>query len=538
MDIIANRPLAIAASHPLLTAALSFLCMACPLQVFAGSGAAPVTSFSGVPTITVAPPGVHGFPFASSALNLAADGFTETEYDFSGTAQAYINTAHLGASGEWHVAPNPGVRAAYTSRLLVRSPSDPRRFNGTVIVEWFNDSAGFDTNTDWEYIHDELLTQGYAWVGVTAQYVGAIALQAWEAGEPGDRYASINHPGDSFSYDIFTQAGRALIEPPAGGPQPLGALTGNIKAVLAVGYSQSGSTMFTYVNAIQPLAKVYNGFIVHSAGVGQPLSISTASFANSSLPAPPGVPPTPDINVPVSSIRTDQPAPILGLDDEFTNIYLYEGVTLHNEPDNAKFRLWEIAGMTHFDPIIAGYPDLLKTYPDTAPPFEGCTIPPPNTGVPGSYAERAAVHALNQWVVLGIVPTSAPRFILREFPVGGYTMIYRDPSTNIALGGIRLPPVAAPIATLTGYRPEGADVTCGPAVGAYDPWDGDTDPWDGQPGLDPSPTPEPVLSTLYPTHADYVNQVSASAAAAVASGFMLPADAAIAIAQAKASSVP
>jgi hypothetical protein len=145
---------------------------------------------------------------------------------------------------------------------------------------------------------------------------------------------------------------------------------------------------------------------------------------------------------------------------------------------------------------------------------------------------------LNQWVILGVVPTSAPRFELEEFPLIGYSKIFRDPATHIALGAIRLPPVAAPIATITGYRPELGDVNCGGTVGAYDPWDGDSDPWDGVPGLDPSPTPEPVLSTLYPTHADYVNQVAASAAAAVASGFLLPADAAAAIAEAKSSSVP
>jgi hypothetical protein len=538
MNSLANHSLAIAASRPLFAAALSFFCLACPPLVFASSRGTPDSLVSGVPTITVAPPGVHGFPFASSTLNLAADGYTEIEYDFSGTATAYINPAPLGANGQWNVVPNPGVTAAYTSRLLVRSPSDPTRFNGTVLVEWFNDSAGFDTNTDWEYVHRELLTQGYAWVGVTAQYVGAMALQSWEAGEPGNRYASINHPGDSFSYDIFSQAGRALIEPPAGGPQPLGALTGSIKAVLAVGYSQSAGTMFTYINAVQRLANVYDGFIVHSIGYGFPLSISTASFADSSLPAPPGVPPTPNIDVPFSFIRSDQPAPILAVADEYTNVNFYEGLTLHREPDDAKFHLWEVAGMTHFDPIIAGYADLLKTYPDQPPPFETCKIPPPNTGVPGSYALRAAVHALNQWVILGVVPTSAPRFELEEFPLIGYSKIFRDPATHIALGAIRLPPVAAPIATITGYRPELGDVNCGGTVGAYDPWDGDSDPWDGVPGLDPSPTPEPVLSTLYPTHADYVNQVAASAAAAVASGFLLPADAAAAIAEAKSSSVP
>jgi Alpha/beta hydrolase domain len=250
------------------------------------------------------------------------------------------------------------------------------------------------------------------------------------------------------------------------------------------------------------------------------------------------VPPTPAINVPLGDIRTDLPMPVLAVADEWTNINLYEGVTLHAEPDTGTFHVWEIAGMTHFDPIIGGYADILKSLPDTPDPFGGCTIPPPNPGIPGEYALRAAVHALTQWAQSGVAPVSAPRFQLQAYEVSGYTVIYRDPATRIALGGIRLPPVAAPIATISGYRPGGADATCAPEAGAYDPWDGDIDPWDGIPGLDPSPTPEPSLQALYPTHEDYVNTVSASANKAAASGFMLPADAAAAIAQAKSSSVP
>jgi hypothetical protein len=515
---------------------ISLLAVYCCSPSLASQTRAAEEATASIPTVTAAPPGVHGFPFASTTLDLSAAGYLETEFDFSGTAHAYVNTVSLGSDGKWNVA--PGVAAPYTSRLLVRRPQNPERFNGTVIVEWFNDSAGFDTNSDWEYVHQELLAEGYAWVGVTAQYVGAAALQAWESGEAGDRYASISHPGDSFSYDIFSQAGRAIKDPRTSGPAPLGDLTPAIKTVLAVGWSQSGSALFTYVNSAEKLAQVFDGFIVHSAGYGEAISISGASFADSSLPAPPGVPPTPTINVPLGNIRTDQPVPILAVSDEFTNMYFYEGVTLHAEADTDRFHVWEVAGMTHFDPIIGGYADILKTYPDEADPFGGCTIPPPNPGVPGEYALRAAVKALTEWAQSGIPPTSAPRFQLKAFPVSGYTMIYRDPATRIALGGIRLPPVAAPIATISGYRPEDADAACAAEAGAYDPWDGDIDPWDGAPGLDPSPTPEPSLQVLYPTHQDYVQAVTISAGKAVASGFLLPADAAEAISQASSASVP
>ena len=89
---------------------------------------------SGTPTVTVAPPGAHHFPFLSSALNLGARGYVETEFLYFGTAQAYVNVGAFGADGRWNVAPNPGVTAPYTLRLLVRRPSDPKKFNGTVVV--------------------------------------------------------------------------------------------------------------------------------------------------------------------------------------------------------------------------------------------------------------------------------------------------------------------------------------------------------------------------------------------------------------------
>lgn len=69
---------------------------------------------------------------------------------------------------------------------------------------------------EWNSTHDELLREGYVYLGVTPQYIGALALKGWEAGQPGDRYATIFHPGDSFAYDIFSQVGRAITRPRTG----------------------------------------------------------------------------------------------------------------------------------------------------------------------------------------------------------------------------------------------------------------------------------------------------------------------------------
>ena len=75
-----------------------------------------------------------------------------------------------------------------------------------MIVHWQNVTAGYElgTVTDGEYL------RGYAWVGVSAQLVGvngfpgptAAGLRQWDP----ERYGSLNHPGDAYSFDIFSQA--------------------------------------------------------------------------------------------------------------------------------------------------------------------------------------------------------------------------------------------------------------------------------------------------------------------------------------------
>jgi hypothetical protein len=105
----------------------------------------------------------------------------------------------------------------------------------------------------------------------------------------------------------------------------------------------------------------------------------------------------------------------------------------------------------------------------------------------------------------------------------------RDPATNLAIGGIRLPAVAVPTGTLDGIRWDLDETTLGPGGGCYlggafDPWNHDSDLWDGQAGFDPSPTPEPDLQVLYPTHENYVERFAAAALQSVKDGYLRPAD--------------
>ena len=139
------------------------------------------------------------------------------------------------------------------------------------MVEWFNVTVGMDTGAHFSVVGDEILRGGYAYVGVSAQQVGimggkaAIAMAGMEdpvglRGTDPERYGSLHHPGDAFSYDIFSQIGRTLRGPDS----PLADLSP--ERFIAAGQSQSAFRMVTYVNAVHPDAAVFDGFYIHSRG--------------------------------------------------------------------------------------------------------------------------------------------------------------------------------------------------------------------------------------------------------------------------------
>lgn len=80
-------------------------------------------------------------------------GYLEQEYYLQGVAPA------ITAAGKTL------LEAPYTTRVLVRKPADPARFNGTVVIEpfsWFGERGA-----GWILTRDYLLRRGYAYVGYT-----------------------------------------------------------------------------------------------------------------------------------------------------------------------------------------------------------------------------------------------------------------------------------------------------------------------------------------------------------------------------------
>ncbi|MBI1784054.1 hypothetical protein HYR69_02835 [Candidatus Sumerlaeota bacterium] len=147
---------------------LGSLALALTLRGDAEKPSSPAPRGSEVPRPAVEGPVTGGK--GRTTFDLATVGYTESEYFFSGTARSYVNAGSFGADGKWSVT--PGETAAYKTRMLVIRPIEAGKFNGSVVVEWLNVSGGIDAAADWIMMHTELIRDGFAWVGVSAQFVG------------------------------------------------------------------------------------------------------------------------------------------------------------------------------------------------------------------------------------------------------------------------------------------------------------------------------------------------------------------------------
>ena len=494
--------------------AVAFAAAAALLLVAAPAGARIVSTAFGrgspsaaIPVVTGPVTGGNGqIVLQGTSFPLSSVGYTQSEYFLSGTATSYAPAAPLGSSGKWRVA--PATTAPYTTRIVVDRPANPARFNGTVIVEWLNVSAGADTAADWIYGHTQLIRDGYAWVGVSAQQVGVNQLKAADP----VRYATLSHPGDSYSYDIFSQAGQAVRHDPA---QVLGGL--RPRTVLAEGESQSAFRLTTYIDAIQPLVHEYGGFLVHSReGTAAPLSQPPQATVN----APAVVRFRPDLGVPVLDVQTetDVLSPLIG----------YLPAT---QPDTHAFRLWEIAGTAHADAyeIALGAADTGNGATDAQE--LSSMLSPPVINIPGAfscalpvntgeehYVIDAAEVALNRWVTTGIRPAAPP--LLDVSTSGAAPAFVTDANGNVK-GGIRTPAVQVPVATLSGLGNSGSG-----ALGVFCGLFGTTTPFTAA-----------KLAALYPTHAHFAAGWTAATVLDLVRGFITPADARHLIAAARASGI-
>lgn len=399
------------------------IAIAATVLAIANLTSSPLFASSSVPPAEiqkVVVPGTH--PLNASVVDLAIHGYEEQEYYASGTANRYriktpLETATLVDSGY-----------PYKTRIVVRKPSNPKRFNGTVVVEWYNVSAGQDIDFCWGGSHDYLMREGYVWIGVSAQRVGIKQLNAWnparystlsaEASNDDPQGGTLDDRGDVLSWDIFGQVGAALLSH-QGPSDPLAGLA--IKHLIAAGESQSALRLTTYYNSIQPLHNLYQGFLYYDAA---------------------------------GSLRGDTKIPAISVGTEFGATFAVISVA----SDGPNLRRWPVAGTSHVSfPEMNEYIDVetlrdgfLKS-PDGKPvsltqATPGCKQNPLWSKVPTEMVLNSAYEHLNRWINDGTAAPSAPQF--ERNPDG----TLKHDSDGELLGGIRLPQLAAPTARNSGFN--------------------------------------------------------------------------------------
>jgi hypothetical protein len=431
-------------------------------------------------------------PFGQSVVDLSARGYVEEEYFLDGEATSYVLAAGatLREDGRWDTV--VGARAEYGTRFLVRRPTDPDRCNGTVYVEWQNVSGGLDIDAAWMHNYEELLRSGYVWVGVSAQRAGVLGppvipglsrpLAAWDT----ERYGTRVIPDDAFSYDIFTQAARAV------GPgrdtravDPLGGLV--VEKVLAAGQSQSAGRLATYVNAVQPLEGVFDGFFIAARGAWvAPLGAGMITREPSRI--------RDDIDTVVFRVNTEGEA--------FASYPV-------RQADTDVYRYWEIAGSAHQGAYVTVGVDGLLARDLGLPGRPGAL---PDNDLPSPRAMNAALWHLDRWVRGEGSPPEQPLIEISGSPVD----IVRDAFGNAA-GGVRLPELAVPTKQ---YGPFGVPTISHRLRGFALAFDDTT------------------LRALYPTHDAYVAKFAAATDAAVDAGVLLDCDAEVGLRAARAAAVP
>jgi len=442
---------------------------------------------------------------------LANFGYESNEFFVSGTATSYRTVNGEPVDGMWEV--EQAETAPYKTRILVYKPADPATFNGTLLVEWLNVTAGIEAAPDYMLAHTEILRRGYAWIGVSAQKAGVekggpltqfASIQMDLKTVNPERYGSLTHPGDSYSYDIYSQIANAIRNP--GAVNPMAGYV--VDRILAIGESQSAFRLTTYINAIHRYHRLFDGFLVHSRGGNTaPLRDDTSDNIGDFSGG--------------FKLRTDLEEPILILEAETDFFELSYYTARQDDTDNIK--LWEMAGTSHADlyqattgPTDDGTDPSIANVVETvqANPITQCDLPV-NSG-PQHFIVKAALHQLDNWVRTGNAAPTAnrleiagdpPAFVLDEF--------------GIAKGGIRTPYVDVPTARLSGLGQPPSDDESSLCF-LY----GTTELFD-----------EATLTALYSSHSAYVQAVGDSTDAAVQAGFLMPEDGALIKAAAEASDI-
>lgn len=419
-------------------------------------------------------------PMAAAAIDLAAAGYTEREFYAEGTANRYRGVL-FGTQSTGQIIDS---NWPYRTRVLVRAPKADK-FNGFLVVEWANVTAGQDVDFAFAESYEYLLREGYAVAVVSAQRVGVDRLKTWSPARYGNLTVEaditdpqdggkidncgfpIACPGDPLSWDIMTQVSKAL-KNNAGDAPPLPGL--NVEHVIALGESQSALRLTWYYNAIHPLYNFFDGFVFLDGAAQLRSDLTTPAISVGTEAMARRVPPT--------------------TTSEYT-------------------RVWAVPGTSHASLYAVKYVDNLlirdKSFPGANGPMsftkmmeqQNCNLSPLFSTVNTGLVLNAALESTRQWIETGKV--APPTLTIKRDTMG---KVIRDANGN-AQGGVRLPQFTVPTAFLS---PNGEQVACVLSGHHRD-------------------FTKEELKTRYGTHKAYVSKVKSATKQVVEKGYVLQHDA-------------
>jgi hypothetical protein len=248
----------------------------------------------------------------------------------------------------------------------------------------------------------------------------------------------------------------------------------------------TGAYVGTYIAESQPHAQlpsgkpIYDGFLIGGAA-------GVSAINQCATP--------PEHGEPGALVRSSEPViRIMSLTDfyRFGPFSTYLERRPDSDTPNDRYRLYEVAGAAH---VVA---TLDRSAPSKADGLAGGLKPAkvvckgPESDFPSHYVYDGALANLERWVRDGIPAPHAARIAVSK-PGDPNATSLTDQFGN-ARGGVRTPSVDVPTATYygasTAVGPDTTPPTC-TIVGHMVPFD------------------HARLAKLYPTHADYVKQVSA-----------------------------
>ena len=357
----------------------------CGLLMMGGAVAQPPGGFGGPRP----EPEIEGIPRVPTAVALPTLSPAVTGpgamFDTAPSQARGLDTAHFRYKTTEYFASGTAAGKPYTTRVVVRQPTDDGRFSGLVLAESMHSSGAAHM---FEFTSGYLMDSGHAAVEILTtspqQFVDFNAA----------RYERLKVESGQQN-EIIAQVG-ALVRSSKG---PLG---NRVRKMVLGGTSMSAGTLINYLPAhmvfrTPEMNRIFDGFMPTSNG-------STIR----------------EIDVPIVHMPT--------MHEVETN------VTRRQDSDELglQYRLYEFAGIGHVDSR------------DNARLLPNPCAKPLSTFLTQAYFS-VSLHHLLRWVDEGIVPPRAPRILLdRDESNDGSTMVL-DAHGN-PVGGIRSPYVDVPTA--------------------------------------------------------------------------------------------